>query len=282
MVRQDSTSASLWIRGLPDQVRGAEDRTEDLDARVADVSGNVIAINAGSAAGLKAGQTFTVYHKGKEIKDPSTGEVLDVQTTPIGQLTITSVRDRIATGGGSAGGYLTQMTGFCLEPRPRALVSYFGYGDLIGPWYSEPSEFYRRQPLVSKEEAYAAVGSAAVSDPPQDNQRARFYLYCRQNGLWPKEVTGHDPHTDRKWFDRYCPVRNVTARYPPTILIHGTNDTDVPYSLSQDMDAKLSQAGVEHEFITVQGAGHGLSGAKPEEVAQVADRAVQFVKAHTT
>ena len=98
MVRQDSTSASLWIRGLPDQVRGAEDRTEDLDARVADVSGNVIAINAGSAAGLKAGQTFTVYHKGKEIKDPSTGEVLDVQTTPIGQLTITSVRDRIATG----------------------------------------------------------------------------------------------------------------------------------------------------------------------------------------
>jgi acetyl esterase/lipase len=190
-------------------------------------------------------------------------------------------RDRIATGGGSAGGYLTQMTGFCVEPRPRALVSYFGYGDIIGPWYSEPDEFYRRQPLVSKEEAYAAIGSTALSDPPQDNQRTRFYLYCRQNGLWPKEVTGHDPHTDRKWFDRYCPVRNVTAKYPPTILIHGTNDTDVPYSLSQDMDAKLSQAAVEHEFITVQGAGHGLSGAKPEEVAQVEDRTVQFVKAHT-
>jgi acetyl esterase/lipase len=190
-------------------------------------------------------------------------------------------RDRIAIGGGSAGGYLTQMTGFCVEPRPRALISYFGYGDIIGPWYSEPDEFYRRQPPVSKEEAYAAVGSTALSDPPQDNGRARFYLYCRQNGLWPKEVTGHDPHTDRKWFDRYCPVRNVTARYPPTLLIHGTNDTDVPYSLSQDMDAKLSQARVEHEFITVQGAGHGLSGAKPEEVTQVADHAVQFVKAHT-
>jgi acetyl esterase/lipase len=190
-------------------------------------------------------------------------------------------RDRTATGGGSAGGYLTQMTGFCLEPRPRALVSYFGYGDIIGPWYAEPDEFYRHEPLVSKEDAYAAVGSTPVSDPPQGNHRERFYLYCRQNGLWPKEVAGHDPHTDRQWFDRYCPVRNVTAKYSPTMLIHGTNDTDVPYSLSQDMDAKLSQAGVEHEFITVQGAGHGLAGAKPEEVAQVADRAVQFVKVHT-
>ncbi len=77
---------------------GAEGRENDLDARVADVSGNSITINAGTAAGLAPGQTFTIYHKGKEIKDPTTGEVLDVQTTPIGQLTITVVRDRISIG----------------------------------------------------------------------------------------------------------------------------------------------------------------------------------------
>ncbi len=77
---------------------GAEGRENDLDARVADVSGNSITINAGSGAGLAVGQTYTIYHKGKEIKDPTTGEVLDVQTTPIGQLTITMVRDRISMG----------------------------------------------------------------------------------------------------------------------------------------------------------------------------------------
>jgi curli biogenesis system outer membrane secretion channel CsgG len=92
------------VNKLAEQVKGgtlqggATDRTADLDARVADVSGNSITINAGAAAGLQAGQTFTIYHKGKEIKDPSTGEVLDVQTTPLGTLTITTVRDRIATG----------------------------------------------------------------------------------------------------------------------------------------------------------------------------------------
>jgi len=190
-------------------------------------------------------------------------------------------RDRIAAGGASAGGYLTQMTGFCLDPRPRALVSYFGYGDLVGPWYSQPDEFYRKQPLVTKEQALATVGTAPVSDPPQGNQRGTFYLYCRQNGLWPVEVSGHDPKTEDKWFEAYCPIRNVAAKYPPTMLIHGTADTDVPYSLSKDMDAKLSKAGVVHDFITVEGAGHGLAGAKPEEVSRVAARAVDFVKAHT-
>jgi dipeptidyl aminopeptidase/acylaminoacyl peptidase len=107
-----------------------------------------------------------------------------------------------------------------------------------------------------------------------------FYLYCRQNGLWPREVTGHDPHPDPAWFDRYCPIRNVTGKYPPTLLIHGTEDTDVPYSLSREMEAKLALAGVENVFITVAGAGHGLIGAKPEEVARIAESAVEFVKTH--
>ena len=83
---------------------GADSRDLDLDARVADVTGNSITINAGSAAGLQPGQTFTVYHKGKEIKDPSTGEVLDVQTTAIGQFTVTMVRDRITVGNFSGTG----------------------------------------------------------------------------------------------------------------------------------------------------------------------------------
>jgi len=83
---------------------GADARELDLDARVADVSGNSITINAGAAAGLQPGQTFTIYHKGKEIKDPSTGEVLDVQTTPLGQFTVTVVRDRITIGTYSGSG----------------------------------------------------------------------------------------------------------------------------------------------------------------------------------
>ena len=82
----------------------ASDRTDDLDARVADFSDGTITINAGAGAGLSVGQKFTVYHKGKEIKDPTTGEVLDIQTTPLGTMTITVVRDRISMGTFSGAG----------------------------------------------------------------------------------------------------------------------------------------------------------------------------------
>ncbi len=188
--------------------------------------------------------------------------------------------DRLAVGGGSAGGYLTQMAGFCVSPRPRALVSYYGYGDITGPWYSRPDPFYLQQPHVSKEEALRSVGTTVLSEPPEKSQRQRFYLYCRQQGIWPKEVAGHDPDTEPKWFDRYCPVRNVSPKYSPILLIHGTADTDVPYEESKKMDERLTQVGVKHEFITVPGAGHGLSGAKPEETMRVADRAIEFIQAH--
>jgi acetyl esterase/lipase len=190
--------------------------------------------------------------------------------------------ERLAVAGGSAGGYLTEMSGFCVNPRPRALVSYYGYGDITLPWYSRPDPFYLKQPLVTKEEALRSVGTAALAEPPAMNQRGRFYLYCRQQGIWPKQVGGHDPDTESKWFDRYCPIRNVSAKYPPVMLIHGTADTDVPYDESKRMDEKLTQIGVRHELVTVPGAGHGLSGAPPEETARIAERAVEFVKTHTS
>ena len=190
--------------------------------------------------------------------------------------------DKLVVAGGSAGGYLTLMCGFCVSPRPRALLSLWGYGDITSAWYSRPSPFYLRQPLVSREEALQSVGTACISEPPENNSRFKFYLYCRQKGIWPKEVAGHDPGAQPKWFDRYCPVRNVSAQYPPTMLIHGTADTDVPFEESVKMDEKLSQFRVEHKFLRVPEGGHGLSGIDPATQARLFDQAVEFLKVHTS
>ncbi len=134
---------------------------------------------------------------------------------------------------------------------------------------------------MSKEEAYASVGTTCVSEPPENNQRGQFYLYCRQNGIWPKEVTSHDPKADPKWFTRYCPVLNVSAEYPPTVLIHGTADTDVPYEEAVNMDEALTRFKVAHKFITALGGGHGLRGVPENEQAHIYERALRFVKEHT-
>ena len=114
-----------------------------------------------------------------------------------------------------------------------------------------------------------AVGRAVISEDAGKSNRSRFYLYCRQQGLWPREVAGHDPDAEPRAFDPFCPLRNVTAAYPPTLLIHGTKDTDVPYEQSELMDRELTRKGVEHELITVPGGSHGLGGTDPAVLASV-------------
>jgi acetyl esterase/lipase len=193
--------------------------------------------------------------------------------------------DRLVVAGGSAGGYLTLMTGFAVKPRPRALVAYWGYGDVDGDWYTKPSDHYRKQPLVGKEEAYKGVGGKVLPGTDglsgdEQKGRGRFYLYLRQNGLWTKEVTGFDPEKDRKKLAPYCPVRNVSADYPPTLLIHGTEDTDVPYELSAAMAKELDRHKVTHELVTVKGAGHGLSGGDKKLVDEANARAAAFIREH--
>jgi dipeptidyl aminopeptidase/acylaminoacyl peptidase len=164
-----------------------------------------------------------------------------------------------------------------VKPRPRALVSYWGYGDIVGAWYSKPDPFYLKQPAVAREEALAAVGKAPVSEPPPKNNRGRFYLYCRQQGIWPKEVAGHDPDTEDPWFTAYCPVRNVSRDYPPTMLVHGTADTDVPYEQSKLMAEQFRKAGVEHRLVTVPGGGHGIGNIAPEEQDKIYRDAAAFL-----
>ena len=189
--------------------------------------------------------------------------------------------NRLAVMGASAGGYLTLMTGFCVEPRPRALVSVAGYGDVAGAWYSRPDPFYRRQPLVSEQSARAALGEAeTVGSPGWKDSRGQFYLYCRQQGRWPQEVAGHDPDTEPRAFDPLCPVRSVTADYAPTLLINGDQDTDVPYEQSVMMAAELARAGVEHEFITICGGGHCSLGRDGAEVAATYARITAFLARH--
>jgi dipeptidyl aminopeptidase/acylaminoacyl peptidase len=87
---------------------------------------------------------------------------------------------------------------------------------------------------------------ASLSEALDSQKRRLFYLYCRQQGLWPKEVAGINPTTDRSQFDRFCAVQNVTRDYPPTLLLHGDRDTDVPYEQSAQMVAELKRVGVEH------------------------------------
>lgn len=172
--------------------------------------------------------------------------------------------ERIAIIGHSAGGYLTLMAGWRVKPAPRALVSFYGYGDLSGSWYAEPDSFYCARPEISKKTAYQYVGDSILSQAmprTPDYNRANFYLYCRQRGLWPLLVCGKDPHRSKEWFRQYESVRNISGSYPPTLLLHGEKDTDVPFSQSVKFAEELRTKGVPVHFITHDDWGHGFDRA---------------------
>ncbi len=188
--------------------------------------------------------------------------------------------DRIAVLGSSAGGYLTLTTGYRVDPRPQALVSFWGYGDLIGPWYSTPSPHERHHRIVmTSEQALAQVSGPPISNSDdRDGNGGAFYQHCRQHGTWPKEVSGWDPRSEAAHFVPYMPLQNVTPDYPPTLLVHGTADTDVPYEQSTLMAEEFRRHGVRHELMAFEGAEHGIGGPGSPESAKAYSAAVAFLQ----
>src|SRR5262249_15224180 len=121
--------------------------------------------------------------------------------------------NRIGTAGASAGGYLTLVTGFRIQPRPLVLVAESSYGDLVGPWQTNPSHHQPHyQSHLSREDAWRQV-----SGPPIANARDRkgkggeFNDFIRRNAEWPKAISGWNAKTETARFVPYMPLRNVTA-----------------------------------------------------------------------
>jgi dipeptidyl aminopeptidase/acylaminoacyl peptidase len=67
--------------------------------------------------------------------------------------------------------------------------------------------------------------------------------------------------------------------FPPTLLLHGTEDTDVPAEESKNMAAALARANVAHELLLLNGIGHGFAGATPDQVAAAERRVADFLMA---
>jgi curli biogenesis system outer membrane secretion channel CsgG len=73
-------------------------RTISVDGLVASVDGGQVVLNVGAKAGLKVGDTLTVSRVTKEIKDPTTGQVIRRLASPVGTIRLTDVDDISAVG----------------------------------------------------------------------------------------------------------------------------------------------------------------------------------------
>ena len=188
--------------------------------------------------------------------------------------------ERLVVTGGSAGGYLTLVTGYRVKPSPKALLAFWGYGDLVGDWYSRPSPHPRHHSTkITREEAFKQVSGSPVSDSRQrDGNGGAFYQHCRQHGIWPEAVSGWNPHKEPKRFYPLMPLKNVTADYPPTFMIHGTADTDVPFEQFVLMADEFKKHAVPHQLASIPDGEHGLAGGDAQLIDDAYTKAFSFLK----
>lgn len=192
--------------------------------------------------------------------------------------------DRIAVVGHSAGAYLALHLGHRADPSPAALVSFYGYGEITGPWYTAPSPFYSQGPPVSAADAAAVARDTVVSStrPEAFDERFQAYLYSRQQGTWPQVVARRDPTTEAEWFAAYEPIRHLTPAFPPTLLLHGPPDFDVPFAQAERLRDSLAHHGVPNHLLTNENWGHGFDGAGFEDtsVRDAFAQVLAFLDAH--
>lgn len=67
---------------------------------------------------------------------------------------------------------------------------------------------------------------------------------------------------------RANPITFVTKDDPPFLIMHGDQDPLVPMNQSELLAAALKQAGVEHTFHVVKGAGHGFGGPEIQKMVR--------------
>lgn len=83
---------------LKEQSSTMKKSVREVETSVADVTGNTLVIAAGANDGVNVGEVFEIHEVVREVRDPTTKEVLDRITNKVGEMTVTSVRDKIATG----------------------------------------------------------------------------------------------------------------------------------------------------------------------------------------
>lgn len=70
-------------------------------------------------------------------------------------------------------------------------------------------------------------------------------------------LLGGAPHTRAAVARQASPVSHVGPGTPPVLLLHGTNDKNVPHAQSEAFKARLDAAGIANELYLAQGARHG-------------------------
>lgn len=156
---------------------------------------------------------------------------------------------RVGLWGYSAGAHLVCLLGLGTSPDARSLPS--RPSSVPTSTNHPPHENFSQSAGLAKDaiEVSAVVAGGAPCDFSLVRPGSRFMAF----------VMGGTQEEIPEVYRRLSPVEHVSAQAPPFFFFHGTSDFLVPISSSRKLHAKLTAAGVESKFHTVEKRGHFLT-----------------------
>ncbi len=142
--------------------------------------------------------------------------------------------ERIAALGGSAGGHLAMMLGYSAD-----MAHLEGDGG---------------HPGVSSR-VQAVVNFYGPTDLTTD--------FARSQGMLVSFMGGKRFEQAREQYLEASPLTHLTADDPPTLTLHGTIDSVVPFVQAEMLDRKAAQLNVPHRLVAFPGWPHSMNIAKP-------------------
>ncbi|KAI5478240.1 hydrolase [Pseudohyphozyma bogoriensis] len=187
---------------------------------------------------------------------------------------------RIVVSGSSAGGYLTYLAGLYAEPKPKALVPIYPMGGdyLTDRYYNGADSLPYDIPLFTSNSPFKAfcdlpstATHCATSPINCDDPRLVYVWYLYQMGTLVDVLTGEDglsaklkslPESERGSAipekSRYLfPQLVADSTFPPTMVVHGTQDSAVPVTESRSFVQVLKGKGVDAKLVEFDGE-HGF------------------------
>lgn len=173
---------------------------------------------------------------------------------------------RMALIGGSSGGYLALIAGRLLEPRPRALISVSGLGDLelLRKHHNPDRTGFKRD-----EGPYAVVKDEPLCGS-EDPARLKLGQYLVEKGWLLYETLGFDPDEEPERYDRLSLIKDIPAGYPPVLLVHAESDPSVPFDEAAKVMHALKEKGIDCKlFVVPEGHSSELLEKNPKALRQI-------------
>jgi curli biogenesis system outer membrane secretion channel CsgG len=93
-----SNAVDKVVAFLEGKVPALPAKARSIEGRIANITPGAVYLNVGDNDGVLAGDRFEILQVTDELRDPATKEVIDVVATKVGELVVSTVRDKVSIG----------------------------------------------------------------------------------------------------------------------------------------------------------------------------------------